>query len=130
MRKFLLACAIGLSMVAVSQQPVMAASCAEGGRCTVGNMGPAGGTIVFDAGSVQWWGQYLEALPLASGTGLPWSLKPTTSLYPNDTTKRMHIDAKGIGMGRTNTANIVAQNGPGQYAAAFVDNFVHNNYND
>jgi hypothetical protein len=51
-------------------------------------------------------------------------------LYPNDTTKRLHIDAKGIGMGRTNTANIVAQSGPGQYAAAFVDTLVINNYDD
>ena len=108
----------------------MAASCAEGGRCVLGNTGPAGGTIVFDAGSVQWWGQYLEALPLTTGSGLPWSLQPTTSLYPNDSTKRMLIDAKGIGMGRTNTANIVAQSGPGKYAAAFVDNLVMNKYDD
>ena len=108
----------------------MAASCAEGGRCVLGNTGPAGGTIVFDAGSVQWWGQYLEALPLTTGSGLPWSLQPATSLYLNDSTKRMHIDAKGIGMGRTNTANIVAQSGPGKYAAAFVDNLVMNNYDD
>ena len=130
MRKILLAFVLGLSTCAVYQQPVKAASCASGGRCIVGNTGPGGGTIVFDAGSVQWWGQYLEALPLTTGSGLPWSLRPTTSLYPNDTTKRLHIDAKGIGMGRTNTANIVAQSGPGQYAAAFVDNLVINNYDD
>ena len=79
---------------------------------------------------MQWWGQYLEALPLTTGSGLPWSLQPTTSLYPNDSTKRLHIDAKGIGMGRTNTANIVAQSGPGKYAAAFVDSLVVNNYDD
>jgi hypothetical protein len=130
MRKILLALVLGLSTFTVSQQPVLAASCASGGRCIVGNTGPGGGTIVFDAGSVQWWGQYLEALPLTTGSGLPWSLQPTTSLYPNDTTKRLHIDAKGIGMGRTNTANIVAQSGPGQYAAAFVDTLVINNYDD
>lgn len=121
---------LGLSTFAVSHQPAMAASCASGGRCIVGNIGPGGGTIVFDAGSVKWWGQYLEALPLATGSGLPWSLQPTTSLYPNETTKRSHIDAKSIGMGRTNTINIVAQSGPGQYAAAFVDNLVINNYDD
>jgi len=130
MRKFLLACILGISTIAVSQQPVMAASCAQGGVCAVGNRGPGGGTIVFDAGSVQWWGQYLEALPLTTGSGLPWSLQPTTSLYPNDSTNRRHIDAKRIGMGRTNTANIVTQSGPGQYAAAFVDALVVNNYDD
>ena len=116
--------------LAVSQQPVFAASCARGGPCKVGDTGPAGGTIVFDAGSVKWWGQYLEAFPLTTGSGLPWSLKPTTSLYPSDTTKRQHIDAKSIGMGRINTSNIVAQSGPGEYAAAFVDNVVINNYDD
>lgn len=130
MRKIILAAAIGLTTCAVSQQPAMAASCSRGGPCTVGNTGPAGGIIVFDAGSVQWWGRYLEALPLATGSGLPWSLKPTTTVYPNDPTKRMHIDAKAIGMGRTNTANIVAQSGQGEYAAAFVDNLVINNYDD
>ncbi|MEI6405872.1 MAG: hypothetical protein WCO64_08910, partial [Actinomycetes bacterium] len=130
MRKFLLACILGISTFTVSQQPVLAASCAQGGTCVIGNKGPGGGTIVFDAGSVKWWGQYLEAFPLTSGSGLPWSLKPTTSLYPNDTTKRQRIDAKSIGMGRINTFNIVAQSGPGDYAAAFVDNVVINNYDD
>ena len=130
MRKILLAAVLGLSMFPFSHQPALAASCAQGGACAVGNRGPGGGTIVFDAGSMQWWGQYLEALPLATGGGLPWSLQPTTSLYPTDSTNRMHIDAKGIGMGRTNTANIVAQSGPGQYAAAFIDNLVMNNYDD
>ena len=130
MRKIVLAAALVCVAIGVSQQPVLAASCATGGHCIVGNKGPAGGTIVFDAGSLQWWGQYLEALPLTSGSGLPWSLKPTTSLYPNDVTKRNQIDAKAIGMGRTNTANIVTQSGPGQYAASFVDSLVINNYDD
>lgn len=130
MRKIWLACSLGLIALAVSQQPVLAASCSRGGPCVTGDTGPAGGTIVFDAGSVQWWGQYLEAFPLATGSGLPWSLQPTASLYPNDLTKRMHIDAKRIGMGRTNTVNIVTQSGPGQYAAAFVDNLVVKNYDD
>jgi hypothetical protein len=130
MRKILIACTLGISTLAVSQQPALAASCSRGGPCVVGNVGPAGGTIVFDAGSLQWWGRYLEAVPLKSGVGLPWSLQPTTSLYPNDATKRLRIDAKAIGMGRTNTATIVAQSGPGQYAAAFVDNLVINKYND
>jgi Protein of unknown function (DUF1566) len=130
MRKIVLAVAIGLVSCVIPQHSVLAASCSRGGACSVGDTGPAGGTIVFDAGSVQWWGQYLEAMPMPNTGELPWSLKPTESLYPNDSSQRLHIDAKGIGMGRTNTANIVAQSGPGQYAASVVDNFVANSYDD
>jgi len=130
MRKILLVIALGLISSVVSQQPAHAASCSHGGSCSIGDTGPAGGTIVFDAGSVKWWGQYLEARPILSAGEIPWSLKPTESLYPNDPSQRLHIDAKAIGMGRANTANIVAQSGPGQYAAAVVDNFVVNKYDD
>ena len=130
MRRILLSSAIVCTTIAALQTPASAATCAQGGQCVVGNKGPAGGTIVYNAGSVQWWGQYLEALPLKTGAGLPWSLQPTTSLYPNDPTQRMHIDAKAIGMGRTNTTNIVAQSGAGNYAAAYVDNLIVNNHDD
>jgi hypothetical protein len=59
-----------------------------------------------------------------------WSLQPTTSLYANDVTGRAHIDAKAVGYGRTNTAAIIAQSGPGNYAASFADSYVHNGYDD
>lgn len=121
-----------LASVVAPSAPTTAAApkCAQGGVCKVGNIGPAGGRIVYDAGSLQWWGQYLEAAPVASGAGRPWSLQPTTSLYANDVTGRAHIDAKGIGYGRVNTAAIIAQSGPGEYAASFADALVVNGYDD
>jgi hypothetical protein len=85
---------------------------------------------VYDAGSLQWWGRYLEAISVPSGAGLRWSLQPTTSLYANDFTGRAHIDAKGVGYGRINTAAIIAQSGPGNYAASFADSYVRNGYDD
>lgn len=105
-------------------------TCAQGGECRIGNFGPGGGRIVYDAGSLQWWGRYLEAISVPSGAGRRWSLQPTTSLYANDVTGRAHIDAKAVGYGRINTAAIIAQSGPGNYAASFADSYVRNGYDD
>ncbi len=137
MRKWLASIAIGFASLAALPLTSHASSssapelkCYQGGSCKIGNRGPGGGIVVYDAGSMQWWGRYLEAVPLKTGVGLPWSLQPTTSLYPNDTTGRQKIDDTGIGMGRINTAAIVAQSGPGNYAAAFVDAYSQNGYDD
>ena len=83
-----------------------------------------GGTVFYDAGSPQWWGRWLEARPLRTGTGLPWSLMPADSLFTGATAARAIIDHKGIGYGAANTALIVAQSGPGRYAASYVDELV------
>ena len=121
-----------LASVVAPSAPTKAAApkCAQGGVCRIGNKGPGGGIIVYDAGSLQWWGRYLEAISVPSGAGRPWSLLPTTSLYAGDVTGRAHIDAKGIGYGRINTAAIIAQSGPGEYAASFADAFVLNGVDD
>jgi hypothetical protein len=38
-------------------------SCADGGACQVGDAGPGGGVVFFDAGSRESWGRYLEVAP-------------------------------------------------------------------
>jgi len=81
--------------------------------------------VVYDAGEVKWWGRYLEALPLAQGRGLPWSLNTGESVYEGETVLR-----QGIGWGRENTNAIVAQNGEGKFAAKFVDEFSANGKSD
>jgi hypothetical protein len=105
-------------------------TCAQGGICRIGNVGPGGGRIVYDAGSLQWWGRYLEAISVPAGAGRRWSLQATTSLYANDASGRARIDAKAVGYGRINTAAIIAQSGPGDYAASFADSYVHNGFDD
>ena len=91
----------------------------------MGDIGPGSGTVVYDAGEVQWWGRYLEALPLTQGNGLPWSMKTGESTYEGETILR-----QGIGWGRENTTAIVAQNGDGKYAAKFVDEFSARGWSD
>lgn len=121
MKKLLLV-GVLLSAVLIAS-PAQAASCAAGGVCKVGNLGPGGGRIVYVASTPQWWGTYLEARPLTTGRGMPWSLKPTESLYrdtPEGSAIRQRIDARGIGMGVVNTAAIVEQSGPGRYAAKYI----------
>ncbi len=97
-------------------------SCAAGGQCRLGDTGPGGGVVFFVANTPRWWGRYLEARPVER-TGMRWSLKPQEALYvdsDSNVVQRRRIDAKGIGMGRVNTQQIIAQSGPGAYAAAEV----------
>ena len=99
-----------------------AATCAEGGVCRIGNIGPGKGRVIAVAESPQWWGTYVEGRPLASGAGRPWSLQTSDSVYsPSDGVQiRQRTDARAIGMGVVNTDAIVAQNGRGRYAAWYA----------
>ena len=114
-------CVVGTS----AQSNASSRTCALGGVCNVGDIGPGGGTVIYDAGEVKWWGRYLEALPLTQGRGLSWSVKTGESAYTGETVLR-----QGIGWGRENTTAIVMQNGEGKYAAKFVDDFVVNGKSD
>ncbi len=73
-------------------------SCAQGGACIIGDQGPGGGTIFYDAGSVQIWGRYLEVAPVNAQRQASWGCTGT------------YIGGTGteIGAGKSNS-NIVTK---------------------
>jgi len=111
------------SALVVQATPASAATCREGGLCKLGDMGPGGGFVFYDAGSLKWWGQYLE-FKGAIQWRVPWS--PTesafTPVYPAPaagvSVLRQRMLSKTIGYGKLNTAAIInAYGNSGNYAA-------------
>jgi hypothetical protein len=95
--------------------------CATGRFCSVGDIGPGGGLVFYDAGSRQSWGRYLEVSPAScEGVGKVWRNAAAGKrgtlqlplLYPTwATAARQRVQSKAIGMGRANTELIVKQHG-------------------
>jgi|688.fasta_scaffold276002_1 hypothetical protein len=97
--------------VTIGTAPVQASTpCQETGEnCVVGERGPKGGVIFYDAGSQQWWGRYLEAKIGAEPIRQPWHLS-RYSIYELNGQERVLERQKvlqrrsmAIGMGRDNT---------------------------
>lgn len=100
-------------------------TCATGGECEIGDVGPGGGTVFYDHGSRQTWGRYLEAAPVGWYDGL--SSDPTLGWcassedWANDTiTTLVAGGASGtaIGDGWANSVRIVRHCPHGAAAAA------------
>ena len=95
------------------------AECAAGRTCQVGDIGPAGGVVFYDAGKTESWGRYLEASPAScQASGTTWRIAPPGKrgtkklppLYPTwKTAARQRVESKRLGMGQANTALIVKQ---------------------
>ena len=85
----------------------LAKICVVGGICKVGNTGPGGGVVFYDAGSQQLWGRYLEVAPS------DWSATVWGALWCNVGNRYLTADATeaslraklgtAIGMGKANT---------------------------
>ena len=80
------------------------AECAQNGRsCEIGNSGPGGGIVFYDAGSQQPWGRYLEFAPRGwSGS----AQDPITSWCNIDVVLLTQVS---IGSGKANTDSMVAR---------------------
>ncbi|MFZ9697575.1 MAG: hypothetical protein ACO3C5_08080 [Ilumatobacteraceae bacterium] len=112
-------------------------SCTNEGPCAVGDIGPAGGVVFYDAGRSMSWGRYLEVSPKeAEKIGWPWR-KPGYSpesdrIYDEkgEPSRIKRVRSKAVGMGWSNTRAIVNEYGRGKYAARAAWDYTANGYDD
>ncbi len=96
----------------------LAVTCAVGDSCKVGNTGPGGGVVFYDAGIEQSWGRFLEFAPNgwyggASDASVRWC--------DNDSWSMIGPQGTSIGQGKPNT-KLMLQNcasGAGVVAASY-----------
>lgn len=105
-----------------------AASCADTGVttvCRLGDTGPGGGTVFYDAGSQQWWGRYLEFRPTNGAQAWTSEALKLTSIYTDGSDGMSRVQqqlrSKGIGIGKLNTAVIIAQQNEASAAKSASD---------
>ena len=99
--------------------PTAAKTCATGGSCALGDVGPGGGKVFYDAGSAQPWGRYLEAAPANWNAGAAEPFAPWCSVASG---ALPGANARTIGSGAANTTAMLTacSSGAGVLARAYT----------
>jgi len=105
---------------------VVSGSCAIGGICRIGDIGPGGGIVFYDAGSPQSWGRYLEAVP----NGWNGSSEEPVAEWGCYITSISGAKGTAIGTGAVNTAAIVAGCAESGVAAKLADALIFGGKSD
>ena len=100
-----------------------AQSCADGGPCVIGDVGPGQGIVFYDAGSPQPWGRYLEAAPRGwNGKGRDPAAQWCDKAHSYSGSQIKGARGLLVGTGAKNTAAMVAacKTGAGVLAHAYT----------
>jgi hypothetical protein len=85
----------------------IALTCATGGACVVGNPGPGGGIVFYDAGSAQAWGRYLEVACVGWQNGCDGTTADQVVSWGCFGIQISGAEGTEIGTGEQNTTDIV-----------------------
>jgi len=91
--------------------PVAASSCSISGQgCSLGDTGPQGGIVFYDAGSTQWWGRFIEAEKFSKPVTTGWG--ESVSIYGPAASVALQRRSMAIGMGKINSDQMRAAGSP------------------
>ena len=96
----------------------------------MGDIGPGGGIVFYDAGSTQSWGRYLEAACAGWQNNCDGTTADPQVVWGCDESSISGADGLAIGTGAKNTTDILAGCSDAGIAADRADDYSHNTLDD